>query len=347
MAKESVWSAAKGSVRSVANNSGNRRANLTRVTMTVENNGRERKSAVIVAHPGHELMIYHWIERQRPLYCCLTDGSGGRAASRVASTTRLLEGAGAVRGPICGRYSDKQIYRMLLDKQVHAFVGLMSELAEALSAAGVECVAGDATEGFNPVHDVCRILIDGAVAMVRRQTRRQLRNYEFVLDSVIPRSSSACGLSSFTPGCRGNRSSTSSRDARLIQPRCWTLFTARVSRPFAWRPTTPSEIRPTIWRSSPPPRLNSGRRSPSTTSRPPRSRLPLRAGPWGGVPILWRRDAAHGGPRGVGPVDSRAKEQRHRRLDRCLGHIDDTLLSSRLGAHRCAAVDTDDLARDV
>ena len=86
--------------------------------MTVENNGRERKSAVIVAHPGHELMIYHWIERQRPLYCCLTDGSGGRAASRVASTTRLLEGAGAVRGPICGRYSDKQIYRLLLDKQV-------------------------------------------------------------------------------------------------------------------------------------------------------------------------------------------------------------------------------------
>ncbi|PYR76252.1 MAG: hypothetical protein DMF86_12875 [Acidobacteria bacterium] len=154
------------------------------MTMTVENNGRERKSAVIVAHPGHELMIYHWIERHRPLYCCLTDGSGGRAVSRVASTTRLLEGAGAVRGPICGRYSDKQIYRLLLDKQVHAFVGLMSELAEALSAAGVECVAGDATEGFNPVHDVCRILIDGAVAMVRRQTRRQLRNYEFVLDSA-------------------------------------------------------------------------------------------------------------------------------------------------------------------
>ena len=40
------------------------------------------RTAVVVGHPGHELMVYHWIESHRPLYCCLTDGSGGAAESQ-------------------------------------------------------------------------------------------------------------------------------------------------------------------------------------------------------------------------------------------------------------------------
>jgi len=43
-------------------------------------------------------------------------------------------------------------------------------------------VAGDAIEGFNPAHDVCRLIVDGAVAILRRQTGREVRNYEFLLD---------------------------------------------------------------------------------------------------------------------------------------------------------------------
>ncbi len=56
-------------------------------------------------------------------------------------------------------------------------------MAEALIDANVETVSGDAVEGFNPVHDVCRFVIDGAVARVRNQTGRVIRNYDFVLDS--------------------------------------------------------------------------------------------------------------------------------------------------------------------
>ena len=141
------------------------------------------KAAVIVAHPGHELMVYHWMERHRPLYFCLTDGSGGGARSRMASTGRLIDKMGVAAGRLYGRYADKEIYRLLLDGRVEVFVGLARELAGALTAAGVECVAGDAPEGFNPVHDVCRFLIDGALAMMQRQTGRRLRNYDFVLDN--------------------------------------------------------------------------------------------------------------------------------------------------------------------
>jgi AcrR family transcriptional regulator len=140
-------------------------------------------SALIVAHPGHELRVFHWMEQVGPLYCCITEGSGGAAASRMTSTDRVLARAGATTGPVHGRFTDKEIYRLLLDNRLDVFVGLAHELADALIAAGVEHVAGDAVEGFNPTHDVCRFVIDGAVAIVRERTGREIRNEEFVLDT--------------------------------------------------------------------------------------------------------------------------------------------------------------------
>ena len=140
--------------------------------------------AVVVAHPGHELVVFHWMAQHRPIYCCLTDGSGGDATSRLASTTRLLNTVGASIGPIYGRYSDKQVYQLLLEGRVDVFVALAEELAAVLGEAGVECVAGDAVEGFNPVHDVCRLIINGAVQIVARRTGRHVRNYDFLLNGM-------------------------------------------------------------------------------------------------------------------------------------------------------------------
>ena len=146
--------------------------------------------ALVVAHPGHELLVYHWIEKHHPIYCCLTDGSGGGATSRLSSTTRLLNDVGASIGPIYGRYPDTLVYRLLLEGRVDVFVALAQELAAALAAARVDCVAGDAVEGFNPAHDVCRLIVDGAVEILRKRTGREVRNYEFLLvgppDVAVP-----------------------------------------------------------------------------------------------------------------------------------------------------------------
>jgi hypothetical protein len=139
-------------------------------------------SALVVAHPGHELRAFHWMERERPLYCCLTEGSGGAATSRMASTDALLARVGATPGPIYGRFSDREVYRLLLAGEVGVFVDLAHELADAFVAAGVERVAGDAIEGFNPSHDVWRFVIDGAVALASRRGGRAVDNRDFLLD---------------------------------------------------------------------------------------------------------------------------------------------------------------------
>jgi hypothetical protein len=168
--------------------------------MTVHNKDRKAKSnrlmvsvgktepvglhatALIVAHPGHELRVFRWMEEFRPIYCCITEGSGGNGTSRIASTGALLHKVGVTPGPIYGRYPDKEVYRLLLNGNVEVFAQLANELADFLVSTGITHVAGDAVEGFNPVHDVCRFVIDGAVERVRRRTGRVLQNFDFVLD---------------------------------------------------------------------------------------------------------------------------------------------------------------------
>src|SRR5687768_4588026 len=68
----------------------------------------EAKTALVMAHPGHELRVYQWLRLTRPLCFVLTDGSGGSGKSRLHSTTRLLEQNGARRGSIYGRLTDRE-----------------------------------------------------------------------------------------------------------------------------------------------------------------------------------------------------------------------------------------------
>lgn len=139
------------------------------------------RAALVVAHPGHELRVHHWIERARPLVFVLTDGSGHTGRSRVESTTAVLERTGATPGSIYGRLSDRDVYRAILGGDADLFISLADELAQALDDAGVDSVAGDAVEGFNPGHDVCRLLLNAALLRLEEAGRR-LRNFEFPLE---------------------------------------------------------------------------------------------------------------------------------------------------------------------
>lgn len=138
------------------------------------------RTALVIGHPGHELRVHHWIERTHPLVFVLTDGSGHTGVSRLASTTAVLERAGATPGSIYGRLSDREVYRAILDGNVDLFARLADELAAALDRAGIGCVAGDAVEGFNPGHDVCRLVINAALL---RSSRRPA-NFEFTLEGA-------------------------------------------------------------------------------------------------------------------------------------------------------------------
>jgi hypothetical protein len=151
------------------------------VTNSVTHGERWRSAVLVVGHPGHELRVHAWMEIARPLVCVLTDGSGHAGEGRLASTTRVLERTGARPGPVYGRMSDRDVYRAILDRDLDLFCGLAGELRDALLAHDAACVVGDAAEGYNPSHDVCRLVINAAVRMASRARGAPIEALDFLL----------------------------------------------------------------------------------------------------------------------------------------------------------------------
>lgn len=140
------------------------------------------RAALVIAHPGHELHVHHWLERARPVTFILTDGSGHTGHPRTDSTGIVLARTGARRGAVFGAMSDRQLYRAILEGQRDLFVELAEELAIELQREGVTYVVGDAAEGFNPGHDMCRLILNAALLCIEATSGRRLKNMEFTLE---------------------------------------------------------------------------------------------------------------------------------------------------------------------
>jgi hypothetical protein len=142
---------------------------------------KPKRAALIIAHPGHELRVHHWLETTKPLVVVLTDGSGRTNKSRLDSTTNILKRTGATAGPVYGRFSDADIYEAILEGKGNVFQSLMDDIVQILIDSDIEFVAGDALEGYNPSHDLCRYLIGAAVSAARKKTGRKIENHDFLL----------------------------------------------------------------------------------------------------------------------------------------------------------------------
>jgi hypothetical protein len=113
---------------------------------------------LIVAHPGHELLLHHWLERARPIVCALTDGSGGHAQDRSGRSRRIIERAGARVGPVFAAATDREWYRAILAGDRRPFDLAAARIVDMCRAEGVTQVVADSLEFFNPMHDLCSSL---------------------------------------------------------------------------------------------------------------------------------------------------------------------------------------------
>jgi hypothetical protein len=142
---------------------------------------KQPRAFLVIAHPGHELRVHRWLETARPEVWVLTDGSGRTGRSRVDSTTRVLQATGASSGAIYGQMTDRDLYHAMLNLNHQRFTNLVDQLAAALIREEVDCIAGDAAEGYNPAHDVCRLIINAAARLVERKIDKRIANYDFNL----------------------------------------------------------------------------------------------------------------------------------------------------------------------
>ena len=142
---------------------------------------KDKRAAMFIGHPSHELLVYGWMNEARPLTFILTDGSGRAGEPSIDWTTRLLDKAGIERGGIYGRLSDLDVYASILRRDYGLFIDLTDELAEALISEEIDYIAGDAVEGVNVSHETCRLMIGAAVEAAKRKTGRSIANYDFIV----------------------------------------------------------------------------------------------------------------------------------------------------------------------
>jgi hypothetical protein len=139
------------------------------------------RTALVIGHPGHELLVHEWLEATHPLAFVFTDGSGRSNQSRLTATTKILNQTGAKCGSIYGRLTDAAGYAAILDHEFELFIELAGELCEAFVAERIDYVAGDAFEGYNPMHDVCRLVINAAVTAAQGVSGNRIASFEFSL----------------------------------------------------------------------------------------------------------------------------------------------------------------------
>jgi hypothetical protein len=123
------------------------------------------KWALVVAHPGHELRAFHFLEETRPLVAVLTDGSGSHGASRLADTTSLLDRTGATRDGVYGSFTDPEAYAQLMARDGTRFIETAHQLSSSFEIHGITAVLTDAAEGYNPVHDLCRGIAEAGIKL--------------------------------------------------------------------------------------------------------------------------------------------------------------------------------------
>lgn len=128
----------------------------------------------------------------RPVVAILTDGSGRGSKARLELSRDVCRRASATISDRFGMATDEEIYRAILGQDTTFFLDMASMLAALLVEREIDCVAGDAMEGYNPTHDLCRRVIDRAVRLAARA--RKIDNYAFDLVGSSPQASSGANV---------------------------------------------------------------------------------------------------------------------------------------------------------
>jgi hypothetical protein len=127
-------------------------------------------SILIIAHPGHELLVHHWLERARPKVFILTDGSGSADNDRSQQSRRTIENAGASCGHVFAAASDRDWYDDLLAGDVRRFLTVIERIVLECGSGADEIVC-DRVELFNPMHDLANVVAHSVANLLAEKAR--------------------------------------------------------------------------------------------------------------------------------------------------------------------------------
>ncbi|MFD2564819.1 hypothetical protein [Aquimarina rubra] len=147
------------------------------------------KTLLFIGHPGHELLAYKFLNIYKPDVIFLTKGSGSNDEPRIQQSIDLIESLGLKAYYPFEPFTDRQIYDLILSNSTDPFLSVKSAIKEFIISHNIEMIVGDALEGFNPSHDLCRYLINATV--IGLEDKVKIRNYDFFQEDVRKNRSSS------------------------------------------------------------------------------------------------------------------------------------------------------------
>ena len=141
---------------------------------------------LLMAHPGHELMLHHWMERHRPMVFALSDGSGSLGVARAERSRHVIEASGATTGPVFGLLPDADWYRAIVAQDIAPFMGVI----EAMTASGTEApfaVVSDSIEYFNPLHDLCCVVAHIVTKRINAHGGERVQHLDYPIEATSDR----------------------------------------------------------------------------------------------------------------------------------------------------------------
>ena len=134
------------------------------------------KALYVGTHPGQELRVFGWLTENKPDVFILTDGSGPKGRPRIDSSRETLKASGVVPGLLFGSHTDQAVYSRLVGHDGAFFVDLAEMIATHVLGRGINLVVAPTADGFNPVQDAIRLVVDTACRLVAQQGGKHVEN---------------------------------------------------------------------------------------------------------------------------------------------------------------------------
>lgn len=132
----------------------------------------DRRAALVVAHPAHEIRVLHWLSLVRPRTYILTQGSrSGADTTRRRASERLIESRGAHVAAWAGAW-DRDIYNMLLEGVHSDLLKWTDDLAADFIARETDLVVADSWQLYNVAHDITYVIAHLAAERAARALGR-------------------------------------------------------------------------------------------------------------------------------------------------------------------------------
>ena len=141
---------------------------------------------LFIGHPGHELLAYKFLIEFRPSVIFLTTGSGNKDQPRIQGSIDLLTSLGLNVFKPFEPFTDKEIYDLIMRGDFERCSSVKEDLKEFVRENNIQRIVGDALEGFNPSHDLCRYLINSLVDDLSDE--HPIASFDFLQDEIFKNS---------------------------------------------------------------------------------------------------------------------------------------------------------------